>query len=210
LFFTFYFFLALCNCIIHSLSLETKTSINLEVAYQNIHRDIIELSKAGNQKAQYQLYKLYSKAMYNVCYRMMNNQAEAEDLLQDSFIEAFMKLDTFRYESAFGAWLKRIVVNKCINHLKKRRTQLVYTENIPEISLDNDSNIEPELLKVKHIHKAMEALPEGYRVVFSLYLIEGYDHSEIAQILGITESTSKSQFSRAKQKIKEVLINTRS
>jgi len=131
-------------------------------------------------------------------------------LLQDSFIEAFMKLDTFRYESAFGAWLKRIVVNKCINHLKKRRTQLVYTENIPEISLDNDSNIEPELLKVKHIHKAMEALPEGYRVVFSLYLIEGYDHSEIAQILGITESTSKSQFSRAKQKIKEVLINTRS
>ncbi len=210
MFFTFYFFLALCNCIIHSLSLETKTSINLEVAYQNIHRDIIELSKAGNQKAQYQLYKLYSKAMYNVCYRMMNNQAEAEDLLQDSFIEAFMKLDTFRYESAFGAWLKRIVVNKCINHLKKRRTQLVYTENIPEISLDNDSNIEPELLKVKHIHKAMEALPEGYRVVFSLYLIEGYDHSEIAQILGITESTSKSQFSRAKQKIKEVLINTRS
>jgi len=181
----------------------------LEVAYQNIHRDIIELSKAGNQKAQYQLYKLYSKAMYNVCYRMMNNQAEAEDLLQDSFIEAFMKLNTFRYESAFGAWLKRIVVNKCINHLKKRRTQLVYTENIPEINLDNDSNIEPELLKVKHIHKAMEALPEGYRVVFSLYLIEGYDHSEIAQILGITESTSKSQFSRAKHKIKEVLINTR-
>ncbi len=181
----------------------------MEVAYQNIHRDIIELSKAGNQKAQYQLYKLYSKAMYNVCYRMMNNQAEAEDLLQDSFIEAFMKLNTFRYESAFGAWLKRIVVNKCINHLKKRRTQLVYTENIPEINLDNDSNIEPELLKVKHIHKAMEALPEGYRVVFSLYLIEGYDHSEIAQILGITESTSKSQFSRAKHKIKEVLINTR-
>lgn len=209
MFFTFYFFLALCNCVIHSLSLETKTSINLEVAYQNIHRDIIELSKAGNQKAQYQLYKLYSKAMYNVCYRMMNNQAEAEDLLQDSFIEAFMKLNTFRYESAFGAWLKRIVVNKCINHLKKRRTQLVYTENIPEINLDNDSNIEPELLKVKHIHKAMEALPEGYRVVFSLYLIEGYDHSEIAQILGITESTSKSQFSRAKHKIKEVLINTR-
>ena len=182
----------------------------MEVAYQNIHRDIIELSKAGNQKAQYQLYKLYSRAMYNVCYRMMNNQAEAEDLLQDSFIEAFMKLDTFRYESTFGAWLKRIVVNKCINHLKKRRAQLVYTDSIPEVDLDNDSNVDNTHLDVKRIHKAMEILPEGYRIVFSLYLIEGYDHSEIAQILGITESTSKSQFSRAKQKIKEVLINTAS
>ena len=182
----------------------------MEVAYQNIHRDIIELSKAGNQKAQFQLYKLYSKAMYNVCYRMMNNQTEAEDLLQDSFTEAFIKLDTFRYESAFGAWLKRIVVNKCINHLKKRRAQLVYTENIPESHYENESDSEPDHLDVKHIYNAMEILPEGYRVIFSLYLIEGYDHSEIAQILGITESTSKSQFSRAKQKIKEILINTRS
>ncbi len=180
----------------------------MEVAYQNIHRDIIELSKAGNQEAQFQLYKLYSKAMYNVCYRMMNNQAEAEDLLQDSFTEAFMKLNTFRYESAFGAWLKRIVVNKCINHLKKRRAQLVYTENIPETNLENESDINPEHLDVKRIYNAMELLPEGYRVIFSLYLLEGYDHSEIAQILGITESTSKSQFSRAKQKIKEIIINT--
>ena len=136
---------------------------------------------------------------------MMNNQAEAEDLLQDSFIEAFMKLDTFRYESTFGAWLKRIVVNKCINHLKKRRAQLVYTDSIPEVDLDNDSNVDNTHLDVKRIHKAMEILPEGYRIVFSLYLIEGYDHSEIAQILGITESTSKSQFSRAKQKIKEII-----
>ena len=182
----------------------------MEVAYQNIHRDIIELSKAGNQKAQYQLYRLYSKAMYNVCYRMMNNQAEAEDLLQESFTEAFMKLDTFRYESAFGAWLKRIVVNKCINHLKKRRAQLILTDNLPETGQDDNPDIEGIELDVKRIHNAMETLPEGYRVVFSLYLIEGYDHSEIAQILGITESTSKSQFSRAKQKIKEVLINTTS
>lgn len=182
----------------------------MEVAYQNIHREIIELSKAGNQKAQYQLYSLYAKAMYNVCYRMMNNQAEAEDLLQDSFTEAFLKLDTFRYESAFGAWLKRIVVNKCINHLKKRRAQLIYTDTLPETHHENDSDDQPGNLDVKHVYKAMEELPEGYRVIFSLYLIEGYDHSEIAQILGITESTSKSQFSRAKQKIKEILINTRS
>ena len=182
----------------------------MEVAYQDIHRDIIELSKAGNQKAQYQLYKLYAKAMYNICYRMMNNQTEAEDLLQDSFTEAFLKLDSFRYESAFGAWLKRIVINKCINHLKKRRAQLVYTENLPEAKSETDPDIEQQDLDVKYIYNAMQTLPEGYRVIFSLYLLEGYDHSEIAQIMGITESTSKSQFSRAKQKIKEIIINNRS
>jgi RNA polymerase sigma factor (sigma-70 family) len=181
----------------------------LEIAYQDIHREIIELSKAGNQKAQYQLYRLYSKAMYNICYRMMNNQAESEDLLQESFTEAFVNLESFRYESAFGAWLKRIVVNKCINHLKKRKAELVYTENLPEYTDkgENHSESEDAQLEVKKIYKAMEQLPDGYRVIFSLYLLEGYDHSEIAQILNITESTSKSQFSRAKQKLKDILNN---
>ena len=181
----------------------------MEVAYQDIHREIIELSKAGNQKAQYQLYRLYSKAMYNICYRIMNNQTEAEDLLQESFAEAFIKLESFRYESAFGAWLKRIMVNKCINHLKKRRAELIYTDSLPEYNDDNAgySEMESAQLEVKKIYQAMELLPDGYRVIFSLYLLEGYDHSEIAQILGITESTSKSQFSRAKQKLKEILKN---
>jgi RNA polymerase sigma-70 factor (ECF subfamily) len=179
----------------------------LELAYQDIHREIIELSKAGNQKAQYQLYRLYAKAMYNICYRMMNNQADAEDLLQDSFAEAFINLDSFRYESAFGAWLKRIIVNKCINNLKKRRTQLVYTDNVPDTSHEDEQEVDPEHMDVKKIYNAMERLPDGYRVIFSLYLLEGYDHSEIAQILGITESTSKSQFMRAKRRIKEILIN---
>jgi RNA polymerase sigma-70 factor (ECF subfamily) len=165
------------------------------------------LSKAGNQKAQYQLYRLYAKAMYNICCRMLSDRTEAEDLLQESFAEAFMKLDTFRYESAFGAWLKRIVVNKCINHLKKRRADLIYTDQVPESNNEDEKDIDPEHMEVKQIHKAMDLLPEGYRVIFSLYLIEGYDHGEIAQIMGITESTSKSQFSRAKQKIKEI-INT--
>jgi RNA polymerase sigma-70 factor (ECF subfamily) len=141
---------------------------------------------------------------------MMHNQAEAEDLLQESFAEAFLKLDSFRFESSFGAWLKRIVVNKCINHLKKRRAQLVYTEHIPETDLEEERELDPDDMDVKRIYKAMEKLPDGYRVIFSLYLLEGYDHGEIAQILGISESTSKSQFSRAKQKIKEIILNTES
>ena len=93
-------------------------------AYQDIHREIIELSKKGNPKAQYQLYKLYSKAMFNICVRMLNSIEEAEDLLQESFTDAFMKLNSFRYESSFGAWLKRIVINKCINSIQKKKIDL--------------------------------------------------------------------------------------
>ncbi len=138
---------------------------------------------------------------------MINCKTEAEDLLQDSFTEAFINLESFRYESAFGAWLKRIVINRCINHLKKRKAQLVYTDNLPENEVVEERGIDDIQLEVKKIHCAMGKLPDGYRAIFSLYLLEGYDHSEISQILGITESTSKSQFSRAKQRIKEILKN---
>jgi RNA polymerase sigma-70 factor (ECF subfamily) len=182
----------------------------LEIAYKDIHRELIELSKVGNSKAQFQLYQLYAKAMFNVCYRMFNNREEAEDMLQESFTEAFTKLNSFRYESSFGAWLKRIVVNKSINELKRRKTELVLTETLPEKNDTNDTNLDTSSMQVEEIRKAMEKLPEGYRVIFSLYLLEGYDHSEIAEILNISESTSKSQFHRAKQKIKELLNTTKS
>jgi RNA polymerase sigma-70 factor (ECF subfamily) len=179
----------------------------LTTVYQDIHKEIIELCKAGNSRAQQQLYQLYSKAMFNICYRMMNNHEEAEDMLQESFTEAFIKLHTFRYESSFGSWLKRIVVNKCINELKRRKSDLVLTENIPDNSAanNNSEDLETTKLKVNDVMKAMNELPEGYRIVFSLYLLEGYDHAEISQIMGISESTSKSQFSRAKQRVKEIL-----
>ena len=178
----------------------------MTTVYQDIHKEIIELCKAGNSRAQQQLYQLYAKAMFNICYRMMNRREEAEDMLQESFTEAFVKLTTFRYESSFGSWLKRIVINKCINELKRRKAELVLTENMPDNNPDSDDNdFETAKLKVNDVMKAMEQLPEGYRIIFSLYLLEGYDHTEIAQIMGITESTSKSQFSRAKQKLKEIL-----
>lgn len=137
---------------------------------------------------------------------MMNNREEAEDMLQESFTDAFMKLQTFRYESSFGSWIKKIVINKCINELKRRKVELLYTEQFPDKKHEDEpDNFETTGLKVKDVMRAMENLPEGYRIIFSLYLLEGYDHTEIAQIMGITESTSKSQFSRAKQKIKELL-----
>ena len=136
---------------------------------------------------------------------MLNTFEEAEDLLQEAFTEAFTKLSSFRYESSFGAWLKRIVINRCINAIKKRKADLVLSEDMGNYdAADNkdDDNIEYD---VKRVHKAIEMLPEGYRVIFSLYMLEGYDHSEIAQIMGISESTSKSQYMRAKLKLKEII-----
>lgn len=175
--------------------------------YHEIHTDIIELCKAGNSKAQHQLYQLYARAMYNICYRMMNKREEAEDMLQEAFAEAFYRLETYRYESAFGAWLKRITINKCINALKKRKADLVPVENYGEQPVDENSSEEMPGITVEKVQHAMEYLPEGYRVIFSLYLLEGYDHAEISQIMGISEATSKSQYSRAKQRMKEIMLN---
>jgi len=180
----------------------------LTTNYEDIHRDVIESCMLGDVRAQYQLYSLYSRAMYNICYRMTGHQQEAEDMLQEAFSYAFSKLRSFRFESSFGAWLKRIVVNTCINHLKKRRVELVYADqqNDPEPE-DDFVDYEEIRFKVEEVMKAVEQLPEGYRVVFSLYLLEGYDHREIAEILGISESTSKSQYLRAKLKIKEIFLS---
>jgi len=175
--------------------------------YHEIHRDILELSMTGDSRAQYHLYQLYSKAMYNICYRMMNNREEAEDMLQESFSEAFLRLGTFRFESAFGAWLKRITVNKCINALKKRKANLVPMEELPDQQAFEDEDMDIPVLSVEKVREAMEELPEGYRVIFSLYLLEGYDHAEISQIMGISEATSKSQYSRARQRMKEIFIH---
>jgi RNA polymerase sigma factor (sigma-70 family) len=174
--------------------------------YYHIHNEIIELSKAGNSKAQYQLYQLYARAMYNICYRMMNSREEAEDMLQESFTEAFLNLGTFRFESEFGGWLKRITINKCINALKKRKAGIIPVETLPEHASYDGSDDETPGISAEQVQRAMEQLPEGYRVVFSLYLLEGYDHAEISQIMGISEATSKSQYSRAKQRIKEIII----
>ncbi|CAN5261839.1 RNA polymerase sigma factor [soil metagenome] len=175
-----------------------------EASTVHIHTEIIDRCRLGDREAHYQLYKLYSKTMYNIGYRIVNNEAEAEDVLQESFISAFKSLHYYRGDASFGSWLKRIVVNKAINVLKGRRT-----ERFPE---DSDFDIQEEPIverefqfTVDQVRRAIERLPDGYRSVLSLYLMEGYDHSEIAEILGISESTSKSQFNRSKKKLREIL-----
>jgi len=142
--------------------------------------------------------------MFNTSYRMMRNREEAEDMLQESFSEAFIKLDRFRFESTFGAWLKRIVVNKCINEIKRKKANLEYTDDIMEYGEKDNDNDLPSL-SVDSVKEAMEQLPNGSRMIFQLYLLEGYNHREIAEILGVSESNSKSQYMRAKRRIKDIL-----
>lgn len=172
----------------------------------DISRDIIDRSKKGNRQAQYQLYKMYARAMFNICYRMMNDKSEAEDMLQESFSEAFRRLDSFRHESSFGAWLKMIVINKCINEIKRKKAQLEFFDDMSPFEEEEELQDEQEMgLSPDKIKKAMEGIPKGSRMIFSLYLLEGYDHQEISEILNISESNSKTQYMRAKQRIKEIL-----
>lgn len=179
----------------------------MEAEVVNIHDELVKSCLQGDQDAYYRLYALYSRSMYNVGYRIVQDQEEAEDVLQEAFISAFRNLSAYRGDSTFGAWLKRIVINKAINALKQKRNVPLEGKQVESMEdrvweLDELAGYPFTVEKVK---KAMALLPDGYRTVFSLYLLEGYDHQEIADILGITESTSKSQFNRSKKKLKEIL-----
>jgi RNA polymerase sigma factor (sigma-70 family) len=181
----------------------------LPVTVSDIHHELIERGVDGDRKALNELYKLYSRAMFNIAMRILNSREDAEEALQDAFTEAFMKLNTFRYESTFGSWLKRIVINRSINLVKKRKLLFVNADELINVSaeMSEEPNTENIQYSVNQIIKAMDSLAHGFRIVFSLYMIEGYDHEEIAEILNISESTSKSQLHRAKARIKEIILN---
>ena len=167
---------------------------------------LIEECKSGSRKAQFKLYKQYSRAMYNLAYRFMNNREDAEDILQETFTECFRNIKSFRSESTFGLWLRTILINNCINYIRKRKIDLLYYENVPEIPEEEENAV---IYDTTVIFRNIEKLPDGYRIILTLYLLEGYDQTEIAQILQISESTSKSQYSRAKIKLKEMILNDR-
>jgi RNA polymerase sigma-70 factor (ECF subfamily) len=166
--------------------------------------EIVDKCLKGDRRAQQQLYQQYSRAMYNICLRMMNDPYEAEDLMQISFVDVFIKLHTFKGKSTIGAWIKRIVINNCINELRKRK--LHFMEMDGELGNIPDERVEEEpAYTIESVRASIQKLPDGFRTVLSLYLLEGYDHKEIAEILSITESTSKSQYHRAKSKLKEII-----
>jgi len=179
----------------------------LSAVFTDKHYHLVVECKQGSKKACYDLYRLYSKAMLNVAFRIVGDIGDAEDILQESFVDAFSKLKDFRQETTFGLWLKQIVINRSVNLLRKRRVEWVSLDesdakNLSDVEVDDDEDVQYQVLLIK---EAMKELPDGYRTVLSLYLLEGYDHEEIGQVLGITENTSRTQFLRAKRKLCEIL-----
>jgi RNA polymerase sigma factor (sigma-70 family) len=177
----------------------------LETIGIHLHQDIIDRCKAGDRQAHYKLYTLYSRSMFNVCYRIIKDEASAEDVLQESFINAFKNLQKYRGDAAFGAWLKRIVVNKAITYISRNKLERLPDDEHFDIIDETDDDLREFPFTIDTVKQAILSLPDGYRTVLSLYLLEGYDHEEIGQVLDISESTSKSQFSRAKKKLLEIL-----
>lgn len=172
------------------------------------HRDLVLGCCRGDRACQHGLYQQYAKAMYNLCLRMLGNAHDAEDVLQIAFVDVFRKIDSFSFESSIGAWIKRICVNRCLDHLKKKRIRFDELDSgftqlaAPETTSDLDHD---PVYSVELIRRAMQQLSEGYRVILSLYLFEGYDHEEIGSILGISSGTSKSQYHRAKKRIRQLV-----
>ena len=176
-----------------------------QTLYIDKHLPLVEACRRGERKAQYEIYRLYEKSMYNVAVRIVNHVGEAEDVLQDAFLDAFQKIHDFRQTSTFGAWLKQIVVNRALNQLRNRKVQWVDVEEGYEICEEEPYDEDRVNYDVQRVQQAIQQLPDGFRTVICLYLLEGYDHEEIAEVLGIAESTSRSQYIRAKKRLLEIL-----
>jgi RNA polymerase sigma factor (sigma-70 family) len=172
----------------------------------NIHSVWVQNALKGDSKAQSQLYQQYSKAMFHICTRMTGNRAQAEDILQDAFIIAFKNLHQLKEAVQFGGWLRRIVVNECIRFSRKTVRLQEWEDHFEEIA-DDHSEAWWKTVDLDMVHQQIKALPDGCREVFNLYALEDLSHKEIATQLGCSESTSKSQYHRAKQLLRE-RINT--
>ena len=183
---------------------------NVEAAFRNIHQDLIDGCKNGDQKAQFQLYKLYYKAMFNTSLRIVSDTMEAEDIMQEAFLSAFEKIETYSGTVSFGAWLKKIVINRSLDEVNRKKAIFEDIDTHYELQEkpdDNAEGINNLQEKMNEVKSAIKKLPDGYRIILSLYLLEGYDHDEIGEILNISSSTSRSQLSRAKQKLLNELRN---
>lgn len=168
--------------------------------------NLIKRCKKSDKNAQLEVYKAYYKAMFNVSYRILKDEFEAEDIMQEAFLTVFTKIDTYKGEVTFGAWLKRIVINKSLTQLKKNnRYQVVKMEIIPANEVEDEA-INYSSLNAKNVLNCLQSLKENYSVILTLHLIEGYDYEEIAQILKYTNENVRTTISRAKKKLKQVLL----
>jgi RNA polymerase sigma factor (sigma-70 family) len=156
--------------------------------------------------AQRELYAKYSPKMLSVCYRFAHNREDAEDMLQEGFIKVFSQIHTFQSKGAFEGWIRRIIVHTCINHLKKNKKFNESVDIIHATGVQIREESVPSIVQAKQVVECIRLLPLGYRTVLNLYAIEGYSHKEIADMLDVEESTSRSQYTRAKQMLEDILI----
>lgn len=169
--------------------------------------ELINQCKKNSRKAQLQLYKQYCSGMFIVARRFMKNDFDAEDAMQEAFIKAFEKLDQFKAEVTFGSWLKRIVIHTCLDKLKLNKLELLQLDETYLKIADEPERMEvDEEITIHEVKECIALLPEKYKYVVVLYLIEGYDHQEISEILGITQVASRTQLLRGKKKLQELLI----
>lgn len=165
---------------------------------------LIESCISGDRKSQKELYDKFSSKMFAVCLRYAKSQMDAEDILQEGFIKLFNNLHRFRGEGSFDGWVRRIFVNTAIEHIRRKNLNTTVGEGL-ENSIKDKHTTPLDNLFEKDLIRSANTLSDGYRTVFNLYAVEGYSHKEIAQQLGITESTSKSQFSRAKALLRTLI-----
>ena len=167
--------------------------------------ELVEQCKANDRNAQLQLYRQYCNGMFAVAMRFLRNKSDAEDVLQDAFIKAFQHIDQYKGEVTFGAWLKRIVVNGCIDFLKSQKQRLVELNEGHLHNTEDDTWEVEDDIDLNEVKYAITQLPEKYRYVVQLFLVEGYDHNEIAGILDISETASRTRLTRGKGKLRELL-----
>ena len=174
----------------------------MESKYINIHQELIDACRNSDRDAQFKIYKLYYKAMFNTSLRIVNDTAEAEDIMQEAFLDAFQRINSYSGEGSFGSWLKRIVINRSLDYLRKEKETVSFDDSaydFPDV-FEEDREEETQF-QVAEVKNAIAKLPVEYRIVLSLFLLEGYDHEEIAQILNISNQLSRTRYSRARQKL---------
>ena len=171
----------------------------------SIEREIIHKAVKGDNDARSWLYRQHVHAMYNICMRMTGNAQNARDVLQDAFILAFKHLKQVKEPAQFGGWLRRIVINECIRFSKRSASWQSLDDNLHELAPDEEPDLRTNI-SMELIHAAIKQLPEGCRQIFVLYVLEDFSHKEIANSLGISESTSKSQYQRARKLLQERLL----
>ncbi len=166
---------------------------------------LVDQCKKNSRRAQLKLYKQYCDGMFCVAMRFVKNEDDAEDILQESFVKAFQKIHQYQGDVTFGAWLKRIVINKSIDHLKVKHQNMVRLDESYLQLVDDDDWSVDEGISMEVIKKCIEKLPEKYKYVVMMFLVEGYDHSEIAQVLEISETACRTRLLRGKAYLKETL-----